>query len=113
MSRTVVIDALLALAVVVVLFSSIGLVVMKDVYQRVHYVTPIAVLAPFLVAVAVTIRQGWDENTGQTWMAVALVLIMAPVISHATMRTARIRDTGDWRDTRSARSKRRDTDDAL
>jgi monovalent cation/proton antiporter MnhG/PhaG subunit len=94
---SVVVDALLALAVLVVLGSSVGILVMRDVYQKLHFVTPAALVAPVLVGIAILINSGWSSETGQTWMAVLFVAIAGPVLSHATIRAARIRETGDWR----------------
>lgn len=90
-------DVVLALAVLIVAASCLGVLVMRDAYQKVHFVTPIALVAPVLVAVAVTLREGWREPTAQSWLAVAVVCIAAPVLSHATVRAARVRDCGDWR----------------
>ena len=97
MTETVVIGILLGLAVLVVLLSSVGLVVMRDVYQRLHYVAPIVLIAPVLVAIAITVKEGWDSNTGETWLSVGFLLLVAPFVSHATVRAARIREEGDWR----------------
>jgi multicomponent Na+:H+ antiporter subunit G len=94
---TVVVDVLLALAVLIVLASSVGILVMPDVYQKLHYVTPISVVAPVLVGVAVLIQSGWSTRSAQTWLALLFVVIASPVLSHATIRAARIRETGDWR----------------
>jgi monovalent cation/proton antiporter MnhG/PhaG subunit len=94
---TVATDVLLVLAAGLVLACSIGVLVMRDVYQRVHFVGPISMVAPILVALAVTIRSGWNQNTGETWLAIIFLVIASPYLSHATIRAARIRDRGDWR----------------
>lgn len=94
---TLVADVLLGLAVVVVLTSSLGVLVMPDVYQKLHFVTPIGLIAPILVAVAVLVRQGFSENTVQTWLALLFLVIAGPFLTHATIRAAHIRETGDWR----------------
>jgi multicomponent Na+:H+ antiporter subunit G len=95
--REVVTDVLLALAVLTVAASAIGLVVMPDAYSRLHYVTPAAVVAPVLVALAVFVAEGLDENTGETVLALVFMVIAAPFLSHATIRAIRVRETGDWR----------------
>ena len=92
----VLVDILLGLAVLVVLLSSVGILVMRDVYQKLHFVTPVSLVAPLLVAVAVLIQSGWSIRSTQTWLALLLVVIAGPVLSHATIRAARIRATGDW-----------------
>jgi multicomponent Na+:H+ antiporter subunit G len=94
---TLVADVLLGLAVVVVLTSSLGVLVMPDVYQKLHFVTPVGLIAPILVAVAVLVQQGFSENTVQTWLALLFLVIAGPFLTHATIRAARIRETGDWR----------------
>ena len=90
-------DVLLGLAVATVLASALGILVMRGVYRKLHYVTPAALVAPALVALAVFVRQGVDENTGETLLAVAFMVIAGPFLTHATVRAARIRDQGDWR----------------
>lgn len=106
MSEQIAIGILLGAAVLVVLVSVVGLLAMRDVYQRVHYVTPISVVAPLLVAVAVTVREGWDQNTGGTWLAIGFVVLVSPFLSHATLRAARIRQEGDWRGKQGGGGKR-------
>lgn len=91
-------DVLLGAAVVLVAACSIGVLVMRDAYQKMHFVAPISSVAPVLVAAAVTLRAAWSEPTGQSWLAVTLVCIAGPVLSHATVRAARVRERGDWRD---------------
>jgi multicomponent Na+:H+ antiporter subunit G len=90
-------DMLLGLAVLVVLGSSLGILLMPDVYQKLHFVTPASLVAPVLVGVAVLIESGWSVRSAQTWLALLFVIIASPVLSHATIRAARIRATGDWR----------------
>jgi multicomponent Na+:H+ antiporter subunit G len=95
--REVVTDVLLALAVLTVAASAIGLVVMPDAYSRLHYVTPAAVVAPVLVALAIFVAEGLDENTGETVLALVFMVVVAPFLSHATIRAIRVREEGDWR----------------
>jgi multicomponent Na+:H+ antiporter subunit G len=93
----VVVDVLLAAAVLVVLISSVGILAMPDVYQKIHYVTPASMVAPVLVGLAVLVQSGWSVNSSLTWLAVLFLVVASPFLSHATMRAARIRETGDWR----------------
>lgn len=96
-AQQVVVDILLGLAVAIVLASSVGILVMRDAYQKLHYVTPIAVLAPLAVGLAVLAQSGWSVSSAETWLAVLFMLIGGPFLSHATIRAARIREHGDWR----------------
>lgn len=90
-------DVLLGLAVLLVAGSSVGILVMRDVYQKLHYVTPAALVAPVFVGLAIIVRSGWSSNSLQTGLALIFMVIAAPAMSHATIRAARIRESGDWR----------------
>lgn len=99
MARAVIVDVLLGLAVAVVLISAAGVLLMRDAYQKVHYVTPISVVAPVLVGLAVGVQSGWTISTGQSWLVVALMVIACPFLAHATVRAIWIReDRGASRD---------------
>jgi multisubunit Na+/H+ antiporter MnhG subunit len=95
--REVITDVLLALAVLTVAASAVGVAVVPDAYARLHYVTPAAVLAPVLVALAVFVTEGLDVNTGETVVALVFMIAVAPFLSHATIRAIRVREAGDWR----------------
>ena len=97
MMREVITDVLLALAVLVVALSAVGIAIMPDAYARLHFVTPAAVVAPVLVALAVFVTEGLDENTGETVVALVFMVAAAPFLSHATIRAIRVRAEGDWR----------------
>jgi len=97
MVRDVVADVLLGLAVVTVAGAALGVLLMRDAYQKLHFVTPAALVAPVLVALAVLVQMGLYENTGETCVALFFMVIAGPYLSHATMRAIRIREKGDWR----------------
>ena len=97
MARDIVADVLLGLAVVTVLTASVGVLVMRDAYAKLHYVTPAALIAPVLVALAIFVQAGLSENTGETFLALAFMVIAGPYLSHATVRAIRVREKGDWR----------------
>ena len=96
-ARDVCADVLLGLAVAIVLGASLGVLLMRDAYQKLHFVTPAALVAPVLVALAVLVQAGLDENTGETCVALVFLAIAGPYLSHATMRAIRVREQGDWR----------------
>jgi multisubunit Na+/H+ antiporter MnhG subunit len=95
--RDIVADVLLGLAVVTVASASLGVLLMRDAYQKLHFVTPAALVAPALVALAVLVQMGLYENTGETCLALFFMVIAGPFLSHATMRAIRVREKGDWR----------------
>lgn len=50
--------------------------------------TPISLIAPTLVAVAVLVQQGYSENTVETWLALLFLVVAGPFLTHATIRAA-------------------------
>ena len=101
MIRDVVVDVLLGLAVLTVAAAALGVAVMPDAYARLHYVTPAAIVAPVFVTLAIFVREGFDENTGETVLALFFMILATPFLSHATIRAMRVRDRGDWRQPRA------------
>jgi len=97
MVRQIAVDVLLGLAVVVALASALGVTLMPDVYQKLHYVSPLATVAPVLLGLAILVQSGWTAVAAQTWLTVIFVVMAGPVVSHATIRAAKIRADGDWR----------------
>jgi multisubunit Na+/H+ antiporter MnhG subunit len=112
MVREVITDVLLALAVLTVAAAALGVAVSPDAAARLHYVTPAAVVAPVLVALAVFVTEGLNENTGETVVALVFMIAVSPFLSHATIRAIRTRDEGDWRGRPPAHDQEKDTGDA-
>jgi multisubunit Na+/H+ antiporter MnhG subunit len=87
--REIITDVLLALAVLTVAAAALGVAIMPDAAAKLHYVTPAAVVAPILVALAVFVTEGLNENTGETVLAALVMIAMSPFLSHATIRAIR------------------------
>lgn len=90
-------DVLVGLAAAIVLVSSVGVLVMRGVYDKLHFVTPAALVAPALVTLAVLVHAGLSATTTETLLALLFLMIAGPFLSHATIRAARVREQGDWR----------------
>ena len=88
---------------------------MRDAYQKLHFVTPAALVAPALVALAVLAQVGVYENSGETFLALLFMIIAGPFLSHATIRAIRVRETatGAWTRAALARAGRRNSDLAV
>ncbi|HET9893869.1 MAG TPA: monovalent cation/H(+) antiporter subunit G [Streptosporangiaceae bacterium] len=95
--RAIAADVFLGIGALVALISCIGILVMRDAYQKLHYVTPVSLVAPVAVGLAILIKSGWSSSSAQTWLAIGFMAIASPYLSHATLRAARVRETGDWR----------------
>ena len=82
------VDVLVALGVAGELLCSLGLVLMRDVFDRLHYAMASTTVPPFLIAVAVIVEEDWTQP-GINALLVALALFLInPMLAHATARAA-------------------------
>jgi multicomponent Na+:H+ antiporter subunit G len=95
--REIFTDALLGLAAAIVLVSSAGVLLMRGAYDKLHFVTPAALVAPVLVALAVLVHAGFSATTTEVLVVLLFMVIAGPFLTHATIRAARVRERGDWR----------------
>jgi multicomponent Na+:H+ antiporter subunit G len=87
---------LLVIGVAVTWLSCLGVLLMRDAYDRLHYTGPAAVVAPVAIAAAVVVEERLSA-AGIKALLIALVLVATnPVLGHATARAARIRELGEW-----------------
>jgi monovalent cation/proton antiporter MnhG/PhaG subunit len=95
--RDVVVAVLLGVAGVSVLISCLGVLVMRDALDRLHFTAPAGVLAPVAVAAAVLVEEPLSSAGIKAVIVALLLIVTTPVLSHATARAARIREHGRWR----------------
>ena len=94
--RAVVAVVLLIAGGLLELIAVLGLCVMRNVYDRLHYVG-LAGFGGLLVAVAVFVRESFSL-IGDKALLVGVVLVVAgPVLVQSTARSVLIRELGDWR----------------
>jgi monovalent cation/proton antiporter MnhG/PhaG subunit len=95
--RTVVVDAALVLAVVCELICVVGVAAGATVYDRIHYSGATTSVAPFLVFLAIVLRQP-HPYTNPVWnglFTAVTLFALNNVLSHAIARVARQRESGD------------------
>ena len=85
------------------LVACVGVVVMRNVYDRLHYIAP-SILGVFLVAVAIWLEEGPSMIALQATLLALFLVAAGPVSTHATARAARISERGDWRLSSSERA---------
>jgi len=78
------------------LIAVLGMCVMRDVYDRLHYVG-LAGFGALLIGVAIVVRESFSL-IGDKALLVGFVLVLTgPVMVQTTARSLLIRDLGDWR----------------
>jgi multicomponent Na+:H+ antiporter subunit G len=86
----------LTLGVIVELISCIGVLAMRQFFDRLHYVGPASTLGAFLIGAALVVQNGLNQQGVKSVLVVILLVMISPVLTHATARAARIREFGRW-----------------
>jgi monovalent cation/proton antiporter MnhG/PhaG subunit len=86
---------LLALGTGTLVLSAVGVLAMRSVYDRLHYVGSASV-GGALVCIAVTVRESFSLIGNKSLLIAFFLLVTGPVLVHATARAARVRERGTW-----------------
>ena len=87
---------LLSLAVGLALICASGLLVVRDVYQRMHFSSPITSWCIGLIAIAVWIEDHDPQARGKVIAVMLILFLMNSVLTHATARAVRVRREREW-----------------
>jgi multicomponent Na+:H+ antiporter subunit G len=88
---------LLGAGVLSALLCSVGLVAMRDAFDRLHYLSAISTVPPVLIAAAVIVNQRLNSVGLKALVVLAISVVTGPVLVHAIGRALRIRERGDAR----------------
>lgn len=97
MSKTqILIDVLLGIGVVSTVLSCIALLVMKDLYEKMHYLSPPATVTIICFTAAVIADKHLSQSGIKALVIMVVLLLMNSVLTHATARAARVRQFRRW-----------------
>jgi multisubunit Na+/H+ antiporter MnhG subunit len=94
--RSVVTTVLLVAGCSLEVLAVLGLVVMRDVYDRLHYVG-LAGYGALLIAGAIVVRESFSLIGDKALATGAVLVLLGAVLVHGTARSLRVRQHGDWR----------------
>ncbi len=94
MKHQLLVEVLLVLAVVIAFICCIGMMVMRDAYQRLHYLAPASSISPVLIMIAVLVEEKLTQAGIKAILVAAVMFVMNAILSHATARAFRIRELG-------------------
>jgi multicomponent Na+:H+ antiporter subunit G len=83
--------SLLALAVAAVAVSAVGVLVSRDAIDRLHYLGPATVVGGGAILLAVLLQEGASWVTARVAVIVVLLVVVGPVLGHATARAGLVR----------------------
>jgi monovalent cation/proton antiporter MnhG/PhaG subunit len=90
------VDILLGIGVLSALLCCVALLVMKDLYERLHYLSPPSSLSVMCFAAAVLIDKKLTQSGIKALIIMVVLLVMNSVLTHATARAARVRQFKEW-----------------
>ena len=88
---TIAAAVLVTVGVAVELACCVGVVVMRDVYDKLHFTGPATILGPLALAAAIVVQEGLSQAGIKALLVAALLLVANPVLTHATGRALYIR----------------------
>jgi multisubunit Na+/H+ antiporter MnhG subunit len=94
--RAVVAVVLLVAGGVLELIAVLGMCVMRDVYDRLHYVG-LAGFGALLISVAILVRESFSLIGDKAMLVGVVLVLVGPVLVQTTVRSLLIRELGDWR----------------
>lgn len=85
----ILVDVFLALGVSCQFICCLGVLAMRNVFDRLHFVGAGATVGPLLIGAAVLVRQTTSAAGIETVVTMALLVLLSPVLLLATVRAAR------------------------
>ena len=94
--REVAASVLIVLGGAIELVAVLGLCLMRDTYDRLHYVGLVSVGA-LLVGISIAVREGFSQIGDGALLTGGILVLTGPILVQTTMRSFLIRERGDWR----------------
>jgi multicomponent Na+:H+ antiporter subunit G len=88
---TITVVVLLVIGVGIELACCLGVLVMDDAHDKLHYIGPAAIIGPLAIAVAIVVRESFSQAGVKALLTAGLLIIANPVLTHATGRALYIR----------------------
>jgi len=85
---------LLAVTAVSVFLSALALVVVRNVYDQLHFAGAAVILGGGALCVAIFLHNGWSAGSLKALLLLFILFWGNAVLAHATARAARIRQLG-------------------
>ena len=78
------------------LLAVLGICVMRDAYDRLHY-PGLAGFGAFLICLAVLFRESFSLIGDKALLVGVILVLTGPILVQTTVRSLLIRELGDWR----------------
>ncbi len=92
----VVTGTLLGVAVGLAIVCSLGMAIMRDAFQRLHFTASVVSISSLLIVVAVFLEESQAQARLKAVLIALLLLCLNAILTHATAKATRIRKSGHW-----------------
>jgi monovalent cation/proton antiporter MnhG/PhaG subunit len=92
----VVVGILLGIAVLLAILCSVGVMVMRDAYQRLHFSAVVVTFCTLLIAVAVWVEEKDPQPRIKVILIGLILFVMNSVLTAATAKAIRIHEKKHW-----------------
>ncbi len=96
MAHPIATGILLSVAVALAILCALGVAVMRDPFQRLHFSAPVVSLSVGLIAVAVWLEESDSQARIKVVLTALVLFLMNAILTHATAKAVRIRQAGHW-----------------
>lgn len=96
LTRDVLAGALVVVGVGIELLCCLALLVIDDVYDRLHYLGPAGTLGPLFIALAIAVQRGYSIASSKALFVALIMAATGPIVTHALARAARVRQFEHW-----------------
>lgn len=96
MTVTIVVRILLGLGVAACALTAIGLWLAPNVYQRLHFMAAAGTIGVISIVAAIVVRESVSQLGIKAILTGVALVLMNPVLAHATARACRIHEHGQW-----------------
>lgn len=84
------------------LLAVLGVCVMRNAYDRLHYVG-LAGFGGLLVGISILVRESFSLVGDKSLLVGVMLIVSGPIVAQTTARSLLIRELGDWRSRLAAR----------
>lgn len=88
---------LLAVAILSEWLCLLGLLIMRNPFDRLHAIAPANILPPILIVAAVVSAEGFTARTAKIIFIALVLIVSGPALTHVLARAARIHEKGGLR----------------
>jgi multisubunit Na+/H+ antiporter MnhG subunit len=91
----IIVSIFLAAAILIIWICSLGVLIMKNALDKLHYLTPAALFGGLFLFIAVFTQKGFSAATGKIFLMILLIWISNTVLTYNISKAAVVRQSRD------------------